>query len=231
MVKNILVSLFCIFLSCSCNNNLAGTTSETDTGCTVAGLIVYSDSTPTVNSDVTLHDQQLIKRIVLSKHAAAPILIRSGHTRTNINGFFQFDSVDTGGYLIEINDHDTLGAIIPATVKPIDTFIQVKGTLKRFGTIIGRVDTAGFGINRNPMIYLPEIGRTIAIDSNGYFIISNLPVWDYQLRYAIQDTVVRLPLDTIPIPVKPADTTVIQKFGSNYGTISINGKIIENPNQ
>ena len=231
MKKVYFLSLLSFFLSCSCSNNgIAGTGSETDTGCTVAGLVQYSDSTAVVHAGVILHDQRLIKKITLNKTATALVLIRSGSTFTNINGFFRFDSVDTGGYLVEINDHDTLGAILPATVKPKDTLVQVNGTLKRCGLIIGKVDTTGIGKNKNVSIFLPEIDRIIAVDSAGNFIINNLPVWNYQLRLAVQDTIVRLPLDTVSIPVKTADTTWVISFGSKSGTVIIDGKIIENPN-
>lgn len=231
MRKVYFLSLISFFLSCSCsNNNIAGVGSETDTGCTIAGLIQYSDSSAVVHAGVILHDQRLIKRITLNKMAAAPVLIRSGSTFTNINGFFQFDTVDTGGYLVEVNDHDSLGAVLPATVKPKDTLVQVNGTLKRCGLIIGKVDTTGIGKNKTITIYLPEIGRTINVDSSGNFVITNLPVWNYQLRLAVQDTIIRLPRDTVAIPVNPADTTWITSFGSKTGTIIIDGKIIENPN-
>jgi hypothetical protein len=231
MKKAYFLSLLSFFLSCSCsNNNIAGVGSETDTGCTVAGLIQYSDSSAVVHAGVILHDQRLIKRITLNKMAAAPILIRSGNTFTNINGFFSFDSVDTGGYLVEVNDHDSLGAVLPATVKPKDTLVQVNGTLKRCGLIIGKVDTSGIGKNKTISIYLPEIGRTINVDSSGNFVITNLPVWNYQLRLAVQDTIIRLPRDTVAIPVNPADTTWITSFGLKTGTIIIDGKIIENQN-
>jgi hypothetical protein len=232
MLRYCLLSSLCIFLSCSCsNNNLVGTTSETDTGCAVAGLIQYSGNAAVIHAGVILHDQRLLKRITLNKTAVVPSLIRSGSTYTNINGFFRFDSVDTGRYLVEINDHDTLGAVLPTQINHGDTLKTVNGILVKFGTIIGKIDTAGIGKNRNAVIYLPELGRTISIDAAGNFTINNLPVWNYQLRLAIQDTIVRLPLDSILIPVKSADTTRIISFGSKSGTVLIDGKVIENPNQ
>jgi hypothetical protein len=230
MKKVFFLSFLLFFLSCSCSNNVAGTGSETDTGCAVAGLIQYSDSLPVVHADVILHDQRFIKRITLSKRLAGTSLIRSGSTLTNINGFFRFDSVDTGGYLVEINDHDTLGAVLPTQINLGDTLKEVNGILHKFGTIIGKIDTTGIGKNKSVAIYLPEIGQTVSVDSAGNFIVKNLPAWNYQIRLVIQDTVVRLPVDTIPIPVKPADTTRIISFGSKSGTVIVGGKIIENPN-
>jgi hypothetical protein len=230
MKKVFFLSLLSFFLSCSCSNNIAGTGSETDTGCAVAGLIQFSDSTPVSGADVILHDQSQLARITLSKRLAKIALIRSGNTKTNVNGFFRIDSVDTGGYLVEINDHDTLGAVLPTKINPGDTLKQVNGVLLKLGTIIGKIDTTGIGRNISASIYLPEIGRTANIDSAGNFIINNLPVWNYQIRYAILDSIVRLPLDSILIPVKQADTTTIISFGSKSGTVMIDGKIIENPN-
>lgn len=232
MKKGYFLSLLSFFLSCSCsNNNIAGVGSETDTGCAVAGLIQFSDSVPICGADVILHDQSQLTKITLSKRLAKVALIRSGNTKTNINGFFRIDSVDTGGYLVEINDHDSLGAVLPTKINPGDTLKQVNGILQKFGTIIGKVDTTGIGKNNTASIYLPEIGRTVSVDSAGNFVINDLPAWNYQVRFAIQGTIIRLPLDSISIPVKPADTTLIISFGSKSGTVAIDGKIIENPNQ
>jgi hypothetical protein len=232
MNKAYLLWLLAFLLFCSCStNNVAGTGSETDTGCSVAGLIQYTDSTPVIHADVILHDLRSIKRITLSKQFTGTGLIRSGFTQTNETGFFHFDSVDTGGYLVEINDHDTLGAILPAQIDQGDTLRNVNGTVRKFGTIVGKIDTTGIGKGRIVTIYLPELGRTVPVDSIGNFVIKNLPAWNYQMRLAVQDTIVRLPLDSIPVPVKTADTTRITSFGSKSGSVIIDGKIIENPIQ
>jgi hypothetical protein len=232
MNKAYLLWLPAFLLFCSCaTNNVAGTGSETDTGCSVAGLIRYGNSMPVIHADVLLHDLRLVKRNTLSKQQAGAGLIRSGYTQTNVNGFFHFDSVDTGGYLVEINDHDTLGAVLPAQVAQGDTLRNVNGTVRKFGTIVGKIDTTGIGKNKIVTIYLPELGRTVPVDSIGNFVIKNLPAWNYQMRLAVQDTIVRLPLDSILVPVKTAETTRITSFGSKSGTVLIDGKIIENPIQ
>jgi hypothetical protein len=229
MKKACFLSLLAFFLSCS-NNNVAGTGSETDTGCAVAGLIQYADRSYVAGADVILHDQRLIKRITLGKRLASSALIRSGSTKTNINGFFRIDSVDTGGYLVEINDHDTLGAVLPAKVNKGDTLVTVNGTLTHCGTIIGRVDTSEYHGSKTAQIYLPELGRTITIDSLGYFTINNLPAWNYYLRLAVGDSIVLLPSDTLRVPVTEKDTTRVLSLGAKTGTVIINGKVIENPN-
>jgi hypothetical protein len=193
-------------------------------------LIQFADSTPVSGADVILHDQSQLTRLTLSKRLANPALIRSGSTKTNINGFFRIDSVDTGGYLVEINDHDSLGAVLPTQINPGDTLKKVNGILQKLGTIIGKLDTTGIGRTNADSIYLPELGRKVGIDSAGNFVITDLPVWNYQIRLAIRDTVVKLPNDSIPVPVKAADTTRIISFGSKSGSVLIDGKVIENPN-
>ena len=65
-----LLGLFCGRLG---ENNVAGTTTETQTGTQAAieGLIVYSDSAPVVGANVILHDQQTVAIIKLGKRTAA----------------------------------------------------------------------------------------------------------------------------------------------------------------
>ena len=220
-------ALFAIVLSCvSPTTRTAGTISETDTGCVIEGLVQYSSKTPVSNAIVTLHDQQILKIITLAKQK---VLIRSGNTKTNINGFFQIDSVDTGKYLVEINDHDSLGALVPAKVLPKDTLVTVNAILGRFGTIIGKIDTGAIHTIKNPVIYLPEINQRITIYASGYFVINNLPAYVYHIRFASGDSVITMPTDSVQIPVSPGDTTFFQSLGAKKGSIIINGQIIETP--
>jgi hypothetical protein len=225
-LKGLLLAAGLLLLCSRSNDNVAGTTTETDSGTSarIVGLIVYADTTPVSAADVILHDQGIVKLFVLTKQAA---LIRSGRTETNINGFFEFDSVDTGKYLVEVNDHDTLGALLRADVKPSDTLVQVNGTLRRMGTIVGRIDTGTVDSGAVVTVYLPEIGRHAVVDSAGYFTIPDVPEWEYQMRVMEGDSVIRLPNDTVPVPVAAGDTTNIHKFGSQDATVIIHGVIIE----
>jgi hypothetical protein len=220
-------ALFAFVLSCvSPTTRTAGTISETDTGCLIEGLVQYSSKAPVANAIVTLHDQHILKIITLAKQK---VLIRSGNTKTNINGFFQIDSVDTGKYLVEINDHDTLGALVPAQVRLKDTLVTINAILGRFGTIVGKIDTGAIHAIKNPVIYLPEINQRVTIYASGYFVINNLPAYVYHIRFASGDSAITFPSDSVQIPVLPGDTTFIQSLGAKTGSIIINGQIIETP--
>ena len=222
----ILIVVSLMFFCSKAGKDIAGTTTETTTGAAIEGLIVYSDSAPVVGASVILHDQRLVKLISLSKRSA---LVRSGTTETNINGFFHFNSVDTGGYFVEINDHDSLGALLNAQVKPKDTLVECNGVLKRLGSIIGKVDLRQITVIDSIKIYLPEINIKVAVDSSGNFTITNLPGWNYVIRVTVGDSIIRFPNDTVRVPVVSGDTTRISQFGAETGTITISSKIIENP--
>ena len=133
--------------------------------------------------------------------------------------------------MVEVNDYDTLGGLFKANVKPTDTLVEVNGVLCHMGTIIGRVDTGITHNATNTSVYIPELGRQVAVDSLGYFYINNLPVWNYSLRLAVGDSIIPLPSDTVLVPVTQQDTTLVESLGSKAGTAIISGKIFENSNR
>ena len=229
MRKSCLCSLLLILLSCVVNYpQLSGTISDTDSGCMIEGLVRYADGKNAEDAAVVLHDLKKINMVTLAKQS---LLIRSGKTKTNVNGFFQIDSVDTGQYLIEINDHDTFGAVIPATIKEDDTLIQINSLLGRCGSLKGKIDTSRLAVKTDITVYVPELGRNAKIDSSGTFTISNLPAWSYQLRIALRDSLLELSSDSIRVSVAVGDTTYVPCFGSKTGSFIISGEIIEQPNE
>jgi hypothetical protein len=77
---------------------------------------------------------------------------------------------------------------------------------------------------------MPEINKIVHFDSTGFFIISELPEWRYQIRIAVNDTIISLPSDSILVSVTAGDTARIDNFSSRKGSVLMNGEIIENPN-
>lgn len=211
MWRSTFVTTLCLALACSLSGDLSGTITESDTGaigCIISGYALRGDSTPVANADALLHDQRLVAGRGLTKRLD---LIRSGRTTTDSSGFFHFDSVDTGRFLVELNDHDSLGAIVQADVDTADTLLWLDGTLRPHGCIVGFIDTSvvhGYG---DPMlVVLPEIGRVAEIDSGGRFVIAAVPEWSYVIRLAAGDSIVESPLDTLLVEVSPSDTARVR---------------------
>jgi hypothetical protein len=207
-----------LFLACSRSGlYITGTTTETNTSTVAAmlGHISYGDGTPVSNADIILHNQQNVTATALGKIQAS---VRSGRTKSDSDGFFRFNSVDTGQYLIEANDRDIMGVLLKTEVRPGDTLVEVNGTVGDFGSIEGKVDTADFKHPGNVTIRLPEIERMVRANNDGSFVFDSLPVWDYVLRGSIGDTLLSLVTDTLTIPVSP-DTVTHVNVRSKKGKI------------
>jgi hypothetical protein len=198
-------------LYCSKTPNLTGTMDETGTGrpsAVMMGLVIYENANPVNDASVFLHDQSAIQKVVIQlkkRSAVHP----SRQTRTNINGIFRFDSVDTGRYYVEINDHDSLGALVPKDVKPHDTLITVNAVLKRLGVVGGSVDTTGMPRNKPLSVYIVEIDRRIPVDSTGKLTVTALPPGEYTVRIVVGDSAIPSRLDSAQMKVNSGDTVKV----------------------
>jgi photosystem II stability/assembly factor-like uncharacterized protein len=211
MKKYFLLNAALALLYCSTTPRLTGTMDETGTGkpsAEMMGLVIYENANPVNDASVYLHDQNAIQKIVvpLKKQSAVH---SSRQTRTNINGIFRFDSVDTGHYYVEINDHDSLGALVPKNVGPQDTLVTVNAVLKRLGVMGGSVDTAGMPRNKPLSVYIVEIDRRIPVDSTGKLTVTALPPGEYTVRIVVGDSVIPSKLDTAQMKVNSGDTVKV----------------------
>ncbi len=102
-------------IGCS-GSNIAGTTSDTGTGCTISGTLVTGDG-PAEAASVSLRKADYLSsiyHILPQKHSASNI---TGHnTSSDNNGVFQIDSVEAGAYIIECTGSDSLSAILRLSV-------------------------------------------------------------------------------------------------------------------
>ena len=195
-----------LLLRCSFpnNNSVAGTSNETQT---VVGKISYSNGNPVDSAEVILRNQDSIKKIALTTLNKTLAIIHSGQTKTDANGLFRFDSVDTGRYYLEVNYHDSLGAVQETTVNAKDT-IHVNCTVKLMGAIEGKIDTGFINTTGKTYVYVVEVQQKMPVDSTkGTFEIGNLPPYNYTLQILHDTSVVKSPLDIAKVPVKEGDTT------------------------
>jgi len=239
-MRNLLLVIaigICFSVRCSCsNNNIAGTSVETDTGtsCKVVGIMEYANGDPVMGAGVNLIDQANVKIIVIGtakKRALAKgkALVRNGYKTTDPNGFFAFDSVDTGKYYVLVNDHDSLGGKFTAVVDTNDTIVHVNGTLQRMGTVKGAIDTSLLNKNGQTYIYIPEAGEEVPVNSDGSFNLGALPPGTYTIRLVYGNTAQPSPLDSLSVPVKSDSTTTLQNIGTQYGAVMVTITVKEQP--
>ncbi|MBF0430260.1 MAG: SUMF1/EgtB/PvdO family nonheme iron enzyme [Fibrobacteria bacterium] len=194
-------------LFCSNNVDLTGTVDETGTGtpaAKVAGRVLDGEQKPVENAIVILHDQQDIQ---LSLELVTERLQQE--TYTDSNGFFQFDSVDTSQYYIEINDRDSLGSFSNTTIKSGDTMVTLNVTLTKMGVVDGTIKTSG---RNNVSIYFFEINRVITLDLTGRLEPTRLPPGEYSVRLMDGDSLIPSFLDTSAINVVSGDTVFLSNI-------------------
>jgi hypothetical protein len=226
----------CFVVRCSCNNNVAGTTIETDTGtsCKVVGLMEYANGNPVMGAGVNLIDQAAVRKIVIGSAKTIALdavneLIRRGYRTTDPTGFFEFDSVDTGSYYVLVNDHDSIGGRFTAVVDTNDTLVRVDGILERMGSVKGAIDTSLISKTTQTYVYVLEADKKVLVNSDGTFDLGVLPPGTYTIKLVYGNTTQTSPLDSLPVPVKPDSTTTLQNIGTKYGVVIITITVKEEP--
>ncbi|MFP4242600.1 MAG: hypothetical protein ACLFQB_12200 [Chitinispirillaceae bacterium] len=233
MLKYLLLIPELLFFVCAIEPpNVAGV-SETDSG-QITGYVVYRDGGYCSGADVIIRDEKMVKKIDVALEKTRQT--KSGHdedliidsTKTSPAGIFVFDSVDPGNYLIEVNDHDSLGALVEAQVlfdKPICEIDSI--FLQRMGSFTGKVNPDLIEKSGEYRIYIPELNRYYKIDSEGKCEGGSLPPYEYTIHLVAQDSIIESPFDTLSLIVQEDNTTKVTESGIQIGSVSINGKIEE----
>jgi hypothetical protein len=194
-----------LLLRCSApnDNRISGTSNETQT---VVGKVSFSSGTPVNNAAVILYNEKTLG-IGLLKLAKIAAGMSKDSMKTDAKGFFRFDSVDTGKYYLEINYHDSLGAVQEAIVDTADT-IHVNCTVSPMGAIEGKIDTGLISKTGKTYVYIVQIQQLVSVDSlTGAFEAVNLPPYSYTLAVLHDTTIIQSPLDSAKVSVNEGDTT------------------------
>jgi hypothetical protein len=226
------VTMICLLLFMfECTKNSASV-SETNTG-QIKGWVVNED-------DKVVKGAQVILRSVTLPVAAAPKAslpslgkvaqpgdLQADTTTTSSKGSFSFDSVAIGDYYIEINDRDSRGALVEASITD-NTTVQIIDTvvIKPFASITGSLDESLI-TSESTYLYLIELDRKVPIDSLGIFLITNVPERDYTIRLIENENITTSVLDTVIITVEEQDTVKAFYLGSKTGIVTIDGTIEE----
>lgn len=198
-------------LGCAANDSIAGTGSQGGNA-RVAGLIYDESGNPASGARVYLRSHNYT-----ADTAGVSLVKRTASRRddrTDANGLFMIDSIDTGSYFIEVTDGKKHAVLLACNVAQDDTLVRIPGaTLHPTGVIKGMfVPVPGTPVSHYIQLYgIERVGMRDS--STGGFIIKDVPAGNYRVR--IVTTAPELqPVDLDTISVASGETTDI-------GTIDI----------
>ena len=224
--------LLAIFIDCSDN---CTSVTETDSG-VITGWVVDGDRQGIAGAAVTLRTIDLSGEAIaggvlpqpgLARRTDLYIGVSAISTQTSPGGFFTFDSVLWGDYYLEVNSHDSSGAIVDVSIgknAPIQSVDTV--TAGKFGAIKGSIDLSLVKTD-STVIYVMKLDRSMRIDSSDVFYLDNVPASDYYLQLVDDSTLVPSLLDTVVVSVAGEDTAEVYGIGVEPGTLNMNGVIRE----
>jgi Leucine-rich repeat (LRR) protein len=140
----------------------------------VRGSAAYENGTPVVGARVILRPKEFLADTAGPLKKVSIVL---AETETDAKGGYAIDSVETGDYLIEVNDQRTQAAVMPANVsRLIDGVIHrvAPATLKSVGTLTGRVLAGSLPIG-DAYVQIFGMERVVKTDALGRFAFDNLP--------------------------------------------------------
>jgi hypothetical protein len=205
-----------------CSRHTASVT-ETDTG-RITGWVVDGDKQGVAGAVVVVRSDETDSPVSAAKKAVAGSRVTDSAT-TSADGFFAFESVEAGDYYVEVNYRDSLGSIVGVTLKN-DTQSGTTDTImvKPLGALEGSIPRNLMNSD-STFIYIIELDRRIAPDSQGYFLIGSIPAFTYTVRIVGSADVGPSHLDIVVI--EEQDTTRVFNIGAETGTITIDGAIEE----
>src|SRR5512133_40113 len=176
-ITGIILILFALaYINCSSSGSLTGTGSQSGNG-RIAGVALSPDGTPAANAVV---------RVRLQNYTAAKALQKSCSAwrdmRTDANGRFAIDSLDTGKYYVEVNDERAHAVLLSCTLSRQDSQVDLQnGVLQPTGSIQGsflsKVDSV-------PMyVQICGLERSgIRDQETGGFVINDVPAGVFTVR-------------------------------------------------
>jgi hypothetical protein len=176
-ITGIILILFALAdINCSSSGSLTGTGSQSGNG-RIAGVALSPDGTPAANAVV---------RVRLQNYTAAKALQKSCSAwrdmRTDANGRFAIDSLDTGKYYVEVNDERAHAVLLSCTLSRQYSQVDLQnGVLQPTGSIQGsflsKVDSV-------PMyVQICGLERSgIRDQETGGFVINDVPAGVFTVR-------------------------------------------------
>jgi hypothetical protein len=200
----------CLPVVITCGNLAVdgGFGSETTNG-RVSGRVVYTDGSPAQGVHFIVRRDDYLAS---PQSALVNAWENGGDGTTDTDGRFVFDSLDTGNYIIEINDEAARALLKQGRIAPALLSIDVgTDTLRSHATVRGEINIdASAGADWYVQVYGLE--RCVAIDSAGTYTLSDLPAGTFRLRMVCGDPAVS-PLIVDNVAVASGATTTVPAVG------------------
>jgi hypothetical protein len=207
IVAAIAASAVSVFFACSSLTDAGGSEIGNPSQITVMGSVVYGGSgTPVAGADVRIRSRTFCKDTTMAAFSKSANLQKN--TITDVFGRFTIDSVDTGDYLIEVNDGKLNAAAIPCAARGASRIKELPAhAVLPTATIRGLVatDRPGGGV----YVQMYGLDRVARADiTTGEFVLREVPAGTYDLRI-ISLSPAFSPVKVRQVSVAPGAGTVI----------------------
>ncbi|MBN2035098.1 MAG: DUF2341 domain-containing protein [Chitinispirillaceae bacterium] len=179
--------------------------SETTNGI-VMGIAMLPDGSASSGARVTVRTADFVREDFprsVNNHTRGDVI-------TDSSGAFMIDSLDTGSYIVEINNGVSHAAMSECRIASETPKVNLAHRiLLPYVTIVGWVDPQL--IPGEQYVQVVGLDRLVPVDSAGSFIVNDLPSGTLQIRIAAKDTVVHQVFDKVS--GLPGDTVTIAPPG------------------
>jgi hypothetical protein len=214
----LIFTLLLAFVLQCINPSSAGGTADTGNA-RVAAVILASDGKPAARVSVVLTKKGYLADI----NSEAPLKEKDiKFLSTDDSGAFKIDSLDSGDYIIEVNDKNSSAVCFLISISAIsDSTTHLHGVLKSYASIEGN---AGVLEDKTETRYLLIYGlnRCVPVGADGAFAVNDLPEGEFDLKI-ISDLQHWAPLEMPDIEVVSNQTLLLPAAGwLHHMVININ---------
>jgi hypothetical protein len=205
---------FCLLSVMCCtqllSTNDGGFGSETTNG-KVIGAATLQNGSYVSGARVIVRRSDFVSPLDPMTSLTKQITVNTGDGITNKAGCFMIDSLDTGVYVIEINDGRAHAACRQFRISHDVNAINIgTDTLKMYASVQGEIGISSATDKR--YVQVCGLERLVPVDANGSYTIDNLPAGKFNLRIVSLDTAVQsIVIDSIE--TKPGALTDAPAIG------------------
>lgn len=191
-----------LLLQCSNTPGIAGVTDMPNETASVAAVIHDQDGTRLSRAEVTMVPAEYLAPLPQSAEKVTHTIIT---TMTDDSGRFVVDSIDSGNYMIEVNNGVSSACRIHCSVDN-DTGTNNLGafTVLPYTAISGKIDTTVMPVTQR-YVQIFGLNRIVPIENDGSFTFNGLPADLITLRIVSIDTAVK-PFEISDIQLNPGET-------------------------